>query len=238
MDTSLVGPKRPGRRRGRNISFTVAQRRAALEACADGLSDIECAQAADISKRSLEEWLQRGTGTYPGARIISPERHAQAVRFAEDWAKAKEIAEARRLARAKEWKEKRKAEIESKLEMCLDTALNHGATGYEKKVVATTEKVKGNKTVTTTVESAIPSWQAAIRTLEILAPERHGRIGREEAIALRRRDEAGEKVVSKEEAKAGIRRLLGLLSPDDLREVLQGLPLADEPEDAEDTDEA
>lgn len=191
---------------------------------------MDSAGAAGVSPRTIREWLERGDNTYQRALNISPERQAAAEQFHADWQEAKAKGEVVRLARAAEWKAKRKAELDAKLDECVDTLLNHGTRGYERKIVTTTKRT-GPVTVATTVEAAVPCWKAASRGLEILSPDRFGRIMREGAISLRKREDAGETVISKDQAKAHLRELLGLFGPADIRDIVDGLPIdADEQE--------
>lgn len=223
--------------RGRHVSFNAAQRRAALEARAEGMSEIDCAAAAGVTSRTVREWLLRGEGNIPMKFPISDERRALSAEFFRLWQEATEKGNALKLARAAEWKARRAEELEAELDKCVDTALRHGTTGYPKRIVAITEK-RGAKTITTTVEDPVPSYQAALRALEVLAPERHGRISRLDAAVLKKREASGETIVTREQAKARARELLARFSPSDLEEILEGLPRQDAATDDLDLDDA
>lgn len=232
-----MGTKVRGTGPGRNPGFTAEKQRAALQAKAEGCSDKICAKKAGVHIDTLADWLRIGSSTkeqLAGLQISETRRELASV-FFQRWTEACEVGEAVKLANAEAKARELHAKYEEAVEAAVQTIITAATRGLQSKKVTTVEKLSDKVTVTTEVAAPRPSVSAASRLVEILAPHKYGRVDRIQAVALRKRESAGEAVITQEQAEAEFKTLLAMMPPATIRRILaEVLPEDDdaEPDDA------
>lgn len=217
---------------GRNPGFTAEKQRVALKAKAEGCTDVVCAKRAGVHIDTLADWLRIGASTPEQlvGKEVSEKRRALASVFLQQWAEACEVAEAAKLAKAEIKARELEAKYNKAVDNAVQTIITAATKGLESRKVTTVEKISEKVTVTTEVQPPRPSVSAASRLVEILAPHKYGRVDRIQALALRKREAAGDIVVTQEQAEADFKTLLAMMPASTVRRLVAEVLPEDEPE--------